>query len=70
MIYLILIALILVLLFYTLFVIKIPPNFPPGPRLKIPVIGATLEEVYRLYLDQDEIEKHEVYRQRYQLTNE
>ena len=70
MIYLILIGLILLLLFYTLFVIKVPPNFPPGPRLKIPVIGATLEEVYRLYLDQDEIEKHEEYRKRYQLIDE
>ena len=64
MIYLIIIAFSLILLFYKIFVIKVPSNFPPGPRLKIPILGISLEEAYRLFLDQDEIEKHKDYRKK------
>ena len=53
-------------MFYQIFVIKVPTNFPPGPRLKIPILGISLEEAYRLFLDQDELEKHKDYRKKYE----
>ena len=55
----------LIVIVYKFFVIKVPPNFPPGPRIVIPVIGMSLIEVYKLLLGQDEIEKHKEYRKRY-----
>ena len=54
----------MILIFYKIFVIQKPPNFPPGPRLKIPIIETTLEEAYRLFIEQDEIEKHKDYSRR------
>ena len=65
MIYLILITFTVILVLYKIFVIRIPSNFPPGPRLKIPIIETTLEEAYRLFIEQDEIEKHKEYSRRY-----
>ena len=67
MIFLIIILLILIILFYKFCVVKVPPNFPPGPRIVIPVLGITLEEAYRLFVGQDEIEKHKEYRKRYKI---
>ena len=55
----------LILIVYKFFVIKVPPNFPPGPRIIIPLIGMSLVEVYKLLLGEDEIDKHKEYRRRY-----
>ena len=60
-----LIAFIVILVFYKFCVVRYPPNHPPGPRIIIPIIGTSLEEVYRLIIGQDEIEKHNEYRKRY-----
>ena len=64
MLYIILISLIIILLFYKFCVVKYPPNHPPGPKLIVPIIATSLEEVYRLIIGQDEIEKHNEYRKR------
>ena len=65
MISLILGVVFIILIVYKFFVIKVPPNFPPGPRIVIPVIGMSLVEVYKILLAEDEIEKHKEYRRRY-----
>ena len=57
MISLILGVVFIILIIYKFFVIKVPPNFPPGPRIVIPVIGMSLVEVYKILLGEDEIEK-------------
>ena len=54
-----------IVIVYKFFITKVPPNFPPGPRIVIPVIGMSLVEVYKLFLGQDEVEKHNEYRKRY-----
>lgn len=64
MLYLILISFVIILLFYKFCVVKYPPNHPPGPKLIVPIIATSLEEVYRLIIGQDEIEKHKEYRKR------
>ena len=65
MIFLIVGVVLLMGIVYKFFIIKVPTNFPPGPRIVIPVIGMSLVEVYKLLLGQDEIEKHKEYRKRY-----
>ena len=65
MIYLIFSVIFTILFFYKFFIKKVPPNFPPGPKIVIPILGTSLEEAYRLFLGQDEIEKHKEYRKRY-----
>ena len=65
MIYFIIGVLFVVAVFYRFCLVKVPPNFPPGPRIIIPILGITLEEAYRLFVGQDEIEKHKEYRKRY-----
>ncbi len=65
MIYAIVGVVFMAILIYHLFVIKVPPNFPPGPRIVIPILGTSLEEAYRIFMGEDEIEKHNAYRKRY-----
>ena len=65
MFYLIFSVIFTILFFYKFFIKKVPPNFPPGPKIVIPILGTSLEEAYRLFLGQDEIEKHKEYRKRY-----
>ena len=65
MIYFVLTLVFLLALFYKFCVIKAPANYPPGPRIIIPVLGITLDETYRLLVGQDEIEKHKEYKKRY-----
>lgn len=65
MFYMIFIAVFVIWFFYQYCVVRYPPNYPPGPRIIIPFIGTSLEEVYRIVLGQDEIEKHDGYRKRY-----
>ena len=64
MYYTILVAILIISLFYKFCVVKYPPNHPPGPKIIIPIISTSLEEVYRLIIGQDEIEKHEGYRKK------
>ena len=70
MIYFILCVVLLIALFYKFCVIKAPANYPPGPRIIIPVLGITLDETYRLLVGQDEIEKHKEYKKRYVLFSD
>ena len=64
MYYTILVAVLIILLLYKFCVVKYPPNHPPGPKIIIPIISTSLEEVYRLIIGQDEMEKHEGYRKK------
>ena len=62
--YILLCVLLTALLFYKIFFIKRPTNFPPGPLLVIPILNISMVEAYKMLIGQDEIEKHKEYRKR------